>query len=153
MVRALGKSKTNSVATPPYLLKSIKDEFGTFFDPCPFNPAFDKKLHVDGLSIPWKKVNYCNPPYNSAKAWVHKAKKEQDRGNTTILLLKLSTLGTQYMKSVATTAELRIFSHALTFPGYNGFARFTNVFLIFHADKRLGGTVTFVRHLPQDDHA
>ena len=68
-------------------------------------------------------------------------------------MLKLSTLGTQYMKSVATTAELRIFSHAIIFPGYTGIARFTNVFLIFHGDKRLGGTVTFVRHLPEDDNA
>jgi len=143
-----GKSKTNSVATPPYLLEIIRNEFGEFFDPCPLNREFDKTKDVDGLSIKWKRVNYCNPPYNSAKPWVLKAKLEQDRGNTTILLLKLSTLGTQYMKVFANTAELRVFSHKLAFPGYQGIARFTNVFLIFHADKRLAGTVKYISHMP-----
>ena len=143
-----GRSKTNSVATPPYILALVRDEFGEFFDPCPLNPNFDKKKDIDGLQIPWKKVNYCNPPYNSAKPWVYKAKREQDRGNTTILLLKLSTLGTQYMKVFAKTAELRVFSHKLSFPGYPHVARFTNVFLIFHGDKRLGGTIKFITHLP-----
>ena len=145
-------SKTNSVLTPPYLLQRIRKEFGAFFDPCPYNPFFDKTIDVDGLAIPWKRVNYCNPPYNSAKPWVTKAKIEQDKGNTTVMLLKLSTLGTQYIKSVASTAELRVFSHALCFPGYAGIARFTNVFLIFHGDKRLAGTVTFVTQLPENDH-
>ena len=143
------RSATNSVATPPYLLELVRAEFGAFFDPCPLNPSFDKKKDVDGLSIPWKKVNYCNPPYNSAKPWVSKAKREQERGNTTILLLKLSTLGTQYMKTFADTAELRVFSHKLSFPGYPHAARFTNVFLIFHSDKRLAGTIKFVSHLPR----
>ena len=97
-------------------------------------------------------MNYCNPPYSNVKPWVKKAKSEQDKGNTTVMLLKISTLGTQYMKSLAPTAELRIFSHAIKFPGYGRTARFTNIFLIFHSDKQQSGTVTFVTHLPEDNH-
>jgi len=92
------QSKTNSVSTPQYLLDLLKNEFGPMFDPCPFNPHFDKNKDIDGLDIPWKKTNYCNPPYNFPKPWVVKAKREQRKGNTTILLLKLSCLGTQYIK-------------------------------------------------------
>ena len=129
-------SKTNTVATPPYLLKILQKEFGELFDPCPFNAKFDKKVDIDGLTIPWKRTNYVNPPYNSARPWVRKAKLEQDRGNTTIMLLKITTLGTQYMKACAPTAEIRVLSHPLRFSGYDGIVRFTNVILVFHGDKQ-----------------
>ena len=82
-----------------------------------------------------KKVNY-----NSAKPWVYKAMREQQLGNTTIMLLKLTTLGTQYMMSTAPTAELRILNH---FPGY--------VLLIFHGDSGRGGTVKYINHLPENN--
>ena len=141
-------SKTNTVSTPPYLLKILTKEFGPMFDPCPFNPKFNKKTDVDGLKIAWKQTNYVNPPYSCAKPWVTKAKREQDNGKTSILLLKLTTLGTQYMNACAPTAELRVFSHPLIFPGYNGIARFTNVLIIFHADKRNAGQISFITHLP-----
>ena len=140
------QSKTNSVSTPQYLLDLLKNEFGPMFDPCPFNPHFDKNQDIDGLDIHWKKTNYCNPPYNFPKPWVIKAKREQRKGNTTILLLKLSCLGTQYIKRLADTAELRIFSHSLFFPGYLGRARFTNILLIFHGDKQKAGHVKYITH-------
>jgi len=37
------------------------------FDPCPVNPTFD------GLSIDWKGVVFCNPPYSQIELWVDKA--------------------------------------------------------------------------------
>lgn len=140
------QSKTNSVSTPQYLLDLLKEEFGPMFDPCPFNPHFNKIKDIDGLDIPWKKTNYCNPPYNFPKPWVAKAQREQQKGNTTIMLLKLQSLGTQYMKRLADTAELRIFSHRLDFPGYDGCARFTNVLLIFHGDNKKAGHVKYITH-------
>lgn len=141
-------SKTNTVSTPPYLLKILRDEFGDMFDPCPFNLQFNKTNDIDGLQISWKRTNFVNPPYNSAKPWVRKAKLEQTKGNTTIMLLKLTTLGSQYMNSWAPSAELRVFSHPLVFPGYCGNARFTNILLIFHGDKQKAGHIKFIKHFP-----
>ena len=142
------QSKTNVVATPRYLLDILTKEFGQMFDPCPLNPNFNIDKDSNGLTIRWKKTNYCNPPYGCSKPWVEKARLEQKSGNTTILLLKLTSLGTQYIKCFASTAELRIFSHHLYFPGYEGRARFTNVLLIFHGDNKRAGTVTYISHRP-----
>lgn len=41
----------------------------------------------DGLSIPWKKFNYVNPPYSDKRPWIQKAINETKNGNTTVMLL------------------------------------------------------------------
>ena len=55
------------------------------FDPCPVN------FTVDGLSIPWKEINYVNPPYKLLTEFVAKAIVEGCRGNKTIMLLPSKT--------------------------------------------------------------
>lgn len=49
-------SKTDQWATPKEFYKTLNEEFGFDFDPCPINPTFD------GLSVAWGKRNYMNPP-------------------------------------------------------------------------------------------
>ena len=55
------KSKSQVYITPDRVWEIIKKTWGydkeEFFDPCPVNPQFN------GLSIPWKELNYVNPPY------------------------------------------------------------------------------------------
>lgn len=40
-------SKNDNWKTPPHILEMIRDEFGDFFDPCPFEADFN------GLNIEW----------------------------------------------------------------------------------------------------
>ena len=89
-----GNSKTGKHywLTPPDLLKRINDEFGEFYDPCPY----PKPDSYDGLTAEWGNVNYVNPPFGSfigqdgkkkgMTAWVRKAIEEQAKGKTTILV-------------------------------------------------------------------
>jgi hypothetical protein len=52
------------------------------------------------------------------------------------MLVKLSTLGTKYAKEFVRGAEIRIFSEKFSFPGYDKQAAFTNVLIIWRANKR-----------------
>jgi hypothetical protein len=127
-------SKTDSVRTPPFILKSIRREFGRFFDPVPFNPTFNKTKNRDGLKIPWKKVTFVNPPYSNVKPWVIKAREEWKLGKTVIMLLKLANLATSYGKLLK-GAEIRIFAEKLSFPGYEGRAKFNSVLVILRKNR------------------
>lgn len=41
----------------------------------------------NGLNEDWEYYNWCNPPFNEAKKWIEKAYKEQQKGNTTCMLI------------------------------------------------------------------
>lgn len=41
----------------------------------------------DGLKEAWKEYNWCNPPFNECEKWVKKAYTEQQKGNTTVMLI------------------------------------------------------------------
>lgn len=41
----------------------------------------------NGLTEDWEYYNWCNPPFNEAKKWIEKAYKEQQKGNTTCMLI------------------------------------------------------------------
>jgi hypothetical protein len=86
------QTKKHHWLTPPDLLKRIGEEFGDFYDPCPY-PLPDG---YDGLAAEWGPVNYVNPPFGTVivaqgkkkgmTAWVRKAIEEQQKGKTTILV-------------------------------------------------------------------
>jgi len=128
-------SSTDSVKTPPEILRQIRKEFGKFHDPAPFNPKFNPRKHTDGLASDWKSVNFVNPPYSSVGPWVKKAHSEWKKGKTIIMLIKLENLGRKY-SSLLKGAEIRIFTRRLKFPGYDRPAGFTNVLVIMRARKR-----------------
>lgn len=71
--------------TPPDLYKELDDEYHFDFDPCPY------PMITDGLGIPWKKMNYVNPPFRkkdgSPTAFVHKAIQQQQLGRSSVLTL------------------------------------------------------------------
>jgi|GEM_PF-2259675 len=70
-------------STPDDLFNALHKEFGFNFDPCPLG---GHKL-FDGLRIPWKTRNFCNPPWSDIKKWVIKAIQEATQGNLTVMLL------------------------------------------------------------------
>lgn len=55
-------------STPKWLYDELNLEFHFGFDPCPLGGG------IDGLSIPWGKCNYINPPYGrTIGLWIKKA--------------------------------------------------------------------------------
>ncbi len=77
--------------TPPELLAQLNAEFCFDFDPCPFPKPDD----FDGLTAPWGKSNYVNPPFGSilhqgkkkgATAWARKAIAEHQQGKGVVLV-------------------------------------------------------------------
>lgn len=77
--------------TPPDLMARLKAEFDFDFDPCP-HPLPEG---FDGLTDPWGRSNYVNPPFGSIlhegrkkgpTAWARKALLEKERGNSTVLV-------------------------------------------------------------------
>ena len=78
-------SDSDSYRTDSWILKM----FEGWFDPCPYNPEFDKILDKDGLDIPWNVRTYVNPPYSNPKPWVKRAIFEnRENGYTVVMLLK-----------------------------------------------------------------
>jgi len=81
------KSKSQVHITPQRVYDKIEQIWGwkkdDMFDPCPVDPDFD------GLKIPWKKINYVNPPFEveTLTAFVNKTLQEALLGNETIMLL------------------------------------------------------------------
>ena len=122
---------TDSVSTPQYILTALTSEFGQLFDPCPLNPTFDPTVDVDGLTVPWGKTTFVNPPYSNAKPWVLKAVAEHKLGKTVILLLKVDILPTAYFQQCADAVELRFFNHRIQFPGFERKARFASMLVVF----------------------
>jgi hypothetical protein len=88
-MRYMPKSKSDVHITPDRVWNIIWEKWGytqdMFFDPCPVNPEFD------GLSIPWKMLNYVNPPYTILKDFVSKAINESKESKETIMLLPAKT--------------------------------------------------------------
>jgi len=72
--------------TPPDMMAGLDAEFHFDFDPCP-HPRPDD---FDGLTVDWGRCNWVNPPFTGGvMKWVRKAIAEQDRGNTSVLILPI----------------------------------------------------------------
>lgn len=82
---------------PPEIWNPLNEEFGFDFDPCP-NPRPDG---FDGLTVPWGKTNWVNPPFwAGVTAWVRKALAEQEKGNTSVLILPLDNWVNLLVRSI-----------------------------------------------------
>ena len=77
--------------TPPDLMSALQAEFTFDFDPCPC----PKPADFDGLTAPWGRSNYVNPPFGSIvhqgkkkgpTAWVRKAIAETKEGKDVVLV-------------------------------------------------------------------
>ena len=88
----------DSSPSPRWILDMFKD----YFDPCPLND----KPEFDGLSIPWKKYNYVNPPYSDKVPWIKKAILEMKLGNVTVMLLPFVPDAIWYFDLIVPNAEI-----------------------------------------------
>ena len=50
-----------------------------------------KSGEIDGLKEPWKKLNWCNPPFDECAKWIKKAYLEQQEGKETVMLIPVRT--------------------------------------------------------------
>ena len=98
--------------TPDWLLRWVKTSFGPFFDPCPPNPTFD------GLSIPWKSVNFVNPPFDDIGLWMDKASDELGRGKTSVFLIPFRAHTLYFKRNFHNIRASMIFNQNISFKGY-----------------------------------
>lgn len=77
--------------TPRDVYESLDSEFHFDFDPCP-HPL---PSGFDGLTWPWGKSNYVNPPFGAilhdgrrkgATAWARKSISESNQGKTVVMV-------------------------------------------------------------------
>ena len=95
--------------TPEWLI----DLFKGYYDPCPLNPI------EDGLNTNWKDYTYVNPPYSEPLKWVLKAIKENKKGKTIVLLLKLDSSTRWYRELINANAHILLFNERLHYSDSN----------------------------------
>lgn len=97
--------------TPQWLYDKLNAEFNFDFDPCPNNPTFD------GLSIPWGKSNFVNPPYNrkDKPRFIQKAYEEYKLGKTCVLLIPAATGTKQFHDIILPYSEVRFLKGRIAF--------------------------------------
>jgi site-specific DNA-methyltransferase (adenine-specific) len=110
------KKEHDDWATPQEVYDILDNEFKFTFDPCPLNHKFD------GLKTDWSKSNFVNPPYSRElkEAFIKKAYEESLKGNTSVLLLPVSTSTKIFHEIIYPNAEIRFWKGRIKFLGING---------------------------------
>jgi len=120
--------------TPTGFYNQLNEEFHFDFDPCPLNPEFI----VDGLTIPWGKRVYVNPPYGKAiRGWLEKGLQEIENGNSELVVFLLpSYTDVKWFHEIALplASEIRFIKGRLKFGEHNNTAPFANLLLIFRKE-------------------
>lgn len=114
--------------TPSEVWDCLHKEFGKqLFDPCPLNPKWD------GLNIPWKKLNYVNPPYNKCKEWMKKAVHEMKVNKCKSICLIPCRSHTNWFHEFVLphAAEIRLIKNGVRFVGYKRKSPFSTCIVIF----------------------
>ena len=126
--------RNQKAQTPEQLYEELNDEFHFEFDPCPAFP--DGIQTFDGLQIPWKKINYVNPPYNEIEKWVKKALIEKKKGNTSVFLIPLRADRKYFMEHVIPNSKISVVFPKVTFKGYDRPCPWTTVIAVFQGDSQ-----------------
>ncbi len=120
-MRTASLNKNNiDVKTPMWLKKWLREEYGKYYDPCPFKwkPGSRRK---DGLTSDWKKLNYVNPPFKDTKAWLTKGVEQRDKGNTSVFLVPFRATSKYFRDIVLPFArKVRVLAGKITFEGFSG---------------------------------
>lgn len=140
--KVLFSSERDNWETPNDFFAGLDDEFGFTLDAaaslanakCP--NYYDKE--DDALSLPWRGIVWCNPPYGKVRkqnyAWVAKARREARDGATVVMLLPART-DVKWFHEIAMFAhEIRFVSGRLTFKGGKAAAPFPSVILVFRPE-------------------
>ena len=88
---------------------------------------------ANGLDQDWATRNWCNPPYSAIKEWVAKARREQIKGNLTVMLIPARTDTAFFHNSIylKDNVEVRFLRGRVTFQGAKGQAPFPSMVVIF----------------------
>ena len=129
---------TDEWATPQGFFDKVSAEFGPFdLDVCATddNRKCERYYTIanSGLDNPWAAKNWCNPHYSAIKEWVRKARREQLKGNMTVMLLPARTDTTIFHDSIyqKPNVQIRFIKGRLTFVGAKDQAPFPSMLVIF----------------------
>jgi phage N-6-adenine-methyltransferase len=110
--------------TPKEFYNKLNEEFYFDFDPCPINHDINI---FDGLKCNWGKSNFVNPPYSKElkKKFIIKAIEEKNKGNSSVLLLPVSTSTKLFHDYILPNAkEIRFIRGRIKFKGINTFGEY-----------------------------
>ena len=118
-------SQTDHWSTPKEVYEELNKEFNFDFDPC--------KLHspIDGLTIPWGKSNFINPPYSDISNWLKKGFQEWVDEKVCVFLIPSRTDTRWWHDYVMKATEIRFIKGRLKFGGAKNSAPFPSCIVIF----------------------
>jgi hypothetical protein len=80
----------------------IMDMFHNYYDPCPYNPSWNKHEYKDGLDLQTWPTNgkqiFINPPYSNPKPWVIKAIEFNNKYAIPVVLLLKHDSSTEWFR-------------------------------------------------------
>ena len=86
---------------------------------------------MDGLSLPWSRSNWCNPPYGSEiLKWCRKADEEAQKGNLTVMLIPTRT-DTRWFHEHCKKYRIEFIRGRIKFVGAKYTAPFPSMFVFF----------------------
>ena len=118
--------------TPKLVYKRLKYIFELKFDPCPHKPIEG----FDGLNMPWKSMNFINPPYSPPsvlRSWLEKAADESMQGNKTVALVPFRKWIFHY--GMMNCSSVLILKKRLNFDDSPDPAPFDSMLLLFGFDR------------------
>lgn len=127
-----GDEERDDVPTPQYLYDHLDEIYRFDYDPCPLG-ARDRG--ADGLSTPWGKRTFVNPPYSSTLQWVKKAISEKQEGNLVVMLIPARTNSTYWHRFVFPHATKIYFLSKITFSPYKRACPFPVAVVVFDGIK------------------
>lgn len=96
-VKHYGLESNDIFLTPEQAFQTIADHLGMtleeakkIWDPCP-PPDKHGNFAVDGRTVEWKPLTFCNPPFSQWPEWRDKAVAEAKQGKRVILLISASS--------------------------------------------------------------
>lgn len=129
-------SKSDLWSTPDDFFAELDKEFHFTLDVCATadNTKCDDYYteEMDGLSLKWDGIVWCNPPYGrNINKWIKKAVNAALGGATVVMLLPARTDTKWFHELVYRRAEIRFVRGRLKFGGSNNAAPFPSMICIF----------------------
>ena len=88
-------SEKNSAQTPAWFVDSLRDYLGVNFyldvcankytSKCEYYYSLEERSQ-NSLQMPWRGINFCNPPFDDITSWIEKAMAEAKLGNSTAMI-------------------------------------------------------------------
>jgi phage N-6-adenine-methyltransferase len=128
--------RSDEWATPLKLFRTLNAEFRFQLDVAANAQNAKCKRFYDksanGLDENWAKRNWCNPPYSQIPKWVLKARREQLKGNMTVMLLPARTDTKWFHDSLYNkpNVEVRFIPRRVVFEGAKWNAPFPSMIVI-----------------------